>query len=91
MVGISVRFVCLVTLLTCFCAGLAGAETISRDQVHLIDGDTVRLFNMKPDVRLVGFNAPETRRAKCEYERQLGDQATRRVRDLVALRSAGTG
>ena len=58
-------------------------EVISRDQVHVIDGDTVRLFNMKPDVRLVGFNAPETRRAKCEYERQLGDQATRRVRDLV--------
>ena len=38
---------------------------------------------MKPDVRLVGFNAPETRRARCDAERQLGALATRRVRDLV--------
>jgi endonuclease YncB( thermonuclease family) len=72
-----------VTLLTWFCAGLAAAETISRDQVRVIDGDTVRLFNMTPNVRLVGFNAPEIRRAKCEYERQLGGQAARRVRDIV--------
>jgi len=35
------------------------------------------------DVRLVGFNAPETRRAIREAERELGDKATRRLRDLV--------
>ncbi len=63
--------------------GQAATEPISPDQVRVIDGDTVRLFNMAPNVRLVGFNAPETRRAKCDSERQLGDQATRRVRDLV--------
>jgi micrococcal nuclease len=38
---------------------------------------------MRPNVRLVGFNAPETRRAKCDAERKLGDRATLRVRDLV--------
>jgi endonuclease YncB( thermonuclease family) len=59
------------------------AEPISQDQVRVIDGDTVRLFNMKPNVRLVGFNAPETRRARCAAERELGDNATRRVRNIV--------
>jgi len=38
---------------------------------------------MQPNVRLVGFNAPETRRAACDAERQLGAKATRRLRDLV--------
>lgn len=77
------RFLCITMLLICNCSNSATAEAISPDQVHVIDGDTIRLFNMKPDVRLVGFNAPETRRAKCDHERQLGDHATRRVRDLV--------
>ena len=61
----------------------AGAEQIAPQDVRVIDGDTIRIFNMKPDVRLVGFNAPETRRARCDAERQLGALATRRVRDLV--------
>jgi hypothetical protein len=65
------------------CSSQGAAEPIAADQIRVIDGDTLRLFNMQPNVRLVGFNAPETRRAKCDYERQLGDQATRRVRVLV--------
>ena len=60
------------------------AETaIERGSVRVLDGDTVRLNGAKPDVRLNGFNAPETRRAKCEAERELGAKATRRLRDLV--------
>jgi endonuclease YncB( thermonuclease family) len=55
----------------------------SADEVRAIDGDTIRIGRQKPDVRLVGFNAPETRRAICEAERELGDKATRRLRDLV--------
>jgi endonuclease YncB( thermonuclease family) len=35
------------------------------------------------NVRLVGFNAPETRRAACEAESELGAKATRRLRDIV--------
>jgi endonuclease YncB( thermonuclease family) len=45
--------------------------------------NTIRLHHQKSDVRLVGFNAPETRRAICEAELELGDKATRRLRDLV--------
>ena len=56
---------------------------VTPDEVRVIDGDTIRIHHQQPNVRLVGFNAPETRRAVCEAERQLGDRATRRLRDLV--------
>ena len=59
------------------------ALAIEADQVRVIDGDTIRVFHKKPNVRLVGFNAPETRAARCAAERALGDRATRRLRDLV--------
>jgi endonuclease YncB( thermonuclease family) len=59
------------------------AASINHEDVRVIDGDTIRVFHQKPNVRLVGFNAPETRRAQCEAERELGAKATRRVRDLV--------
>jgi endonuclease YncB( thermonuclease family) len=61
----------------------ATAAPIQRDDVRVIDADTVRLHNQRPDVRLVGFNAPETRRANCPAERELGNQAARRVRELI--------
>lgn len=59
------------------------ASSIDPTDIRVIDGDTIRVRHKKPNVRLVGFNAPETRRAKCEGERKLGGKATRRVRDLV--------
>jgi endonuclease YncB( thermonuclease family) len=61
----------------------AKCEPIAADQVHVVDGDTVRIYHEKPDVRLVGFNAPETRRARCPAERKLGDRATRRLREII--------
>jgi endonuclease YncB( thermonuclease family) len=64
-------------------AGVAGAEPISPANVRVLDGDTIRIYRKKPDVRLVGLNAPETRRARCEAERKLGGAATRRLRELV--------
>ena len=64
------------------------AEPINPADVHVIDGDTVRVHHKKPDVHLVGFNAPETRRALCEAERELGAKATRRLRDLVRGRQS---
>jgi endonuclease YncB( thermonuclease family) len=74
---------------TLILAGILGlsapalAEPIDSDDVRVIDGDTIRVYQQEPNVRLVGFNAPETRRAACEVERERGAKATRRVRDLV--------
>jgi endonuclease YncB( thermonuclease family) len=61
----------------------AGAAPIDSADTHVIDGDTIRVHHQRPDVRLVGFNAPETRRAACEAEGDLGAKATRRLRELV--------
>ena len=65
-----------------FSTVLAAAPIDSAD-VRVIDGDTIRVHHAKPDVRLVGFNAPESRRAACEAEGELGAKATRRLRELV--------
>jgi len=69
----------MITLASC----LSFAEPINPADVRVIDGDTIRVYQKQPNVRLVGFNAPETRRAVCEPERELGARATRRLRDLV--------
>lgn len=74
---------CLVVVTVSLCAHAAWAAPITSGEVRVIDGDTIRIGHQKPDVRLVGFNAPETRRAICEAERGLGDKATRRLRDIV--------
>ena len=53
--------------------------------VQVIDGDTISLDDGKPNVRLVGFNAPETGdRALCDAERSKGEAAKRRLRELVS-------
>ena len=52
--------------------------------VHVIDGDTISLNDGLANVRLVGFNAPETgSRARCETERKKGEAAGQRLRELV--------
>lgn len=63
--------------------GQLSAAPIDPDDIRVIDGDTIRVYHKQPNVRLVGFNAPETRKAKCEAERNRGAAATRRVRELV--------
>src|SRR6185436_3299101 len=78
----------LATGLSCVVAiiltGTAAAAPIQSGDVYVLDGDTVRIHDQRPNVRLVGFNAPETgARAKCDAERALGRKATGRVRDLV--------
>lgn len=62
---------------------VAHAEPITADRIRVIDGDTIKVDGTSPNVRLIGFNTPETRRAKCDAERELGGKATRRVRDLI--------
>jgi endonuclease YncB( thermonuclease family) len=69
--------------LACLMIWGAAADPISPDRIRVLDGDTIRIDGQKPDHRLVGFNAPETRRAKTEHERNLGSIATFRLREIV--------
>ena len=59
------------------------AELIEPASVRVIDGDTIAVDGHKPNIRLVGFNTPEIRNAKCEDEGRLGVNATNRLRELV--------
>jgi endonuclease YncB( thermonuclease family) len=65
-----------------FVASLANAAPIEPSQIEVVDGDTIRVAG--ETFRLVGFDAPETYRAQCPSERQLGNRATFRLRQLVA-------
>jgi endonuclease YncB( thermonuclease family) len=51
--------------------GTAPANTAPIDpaDIWVIDADTIRVHNKQPNVRLVGFNAPETRNASCPAEK----------------------
>ena len=65
-----------------------GTRNDAPPAIQIIDGDTIRYGGVT--VRLVGFNAPETgQRALCEAERRLGQQATRRLQELVSGGSVG--
>ncbi len=61
---------------------VAHAEPIQPGQIRVIDGDTIRTVDAT--YRLVGFDAPETYRARCSSERELGNRATFRLRQLIA-------
>src|SRR5262245_63675939 len=65
-----------------FCASIANASPVDRNHVEVLDGDTVRIAG--ETFRLVGFDAPETYRARCPSERELGNRATFRLRQLRA-------
>jgi micrococcal nuclease len=67
----------LIALLT----GQSAAAIIEPRQIHVIDGDTI--FVNGKTIHLVGFIAPETREAQCKVERDLGDKAASRLRELV--------
>ena len=55
------------------------AEPIEPASVRVIDGDTIAVDGHKPNIRLVGFNTPEIRNARCEDEGRLGVKATNRL------------
>ncbi len=61
------------------------AEPIAPTSVRIIDGDTIAVDGRRPNIRLVGFNAPETFRIRCEAGRRLGVQSTARLKAIVAL------
>jgi endonuclease YncB( thermonuclease family) len=55
----------LLAFAACFAyATIARGASLQPDDIHVIDGDTIRLFHKKSDVRLVGFNGPR-RAAMC--------------------------
>lgn len=48
------------------------------------DGDTVHVIGDDAGTRLVGFNTPEKFSPQCESERQLGERASLRLKELVS-------
>ena len=58
------------------------ATLANASQIDVLDGDTIRVAG--ETFRLVGFDAPETHRAQCPTERELGNRATFRLRQIVA-------
>jgi micrococcal nuclease len=79
---------CLVALTLLISAAWAGSATESIEhldpaQIHVVDGDTIRLQGQRQAIRLVGFNAPETQGAACPRERAVGLRATARLIDLI--------
>src|SRR5262249_12151802 len=62
----------------------AGApQSLSSHQIQIIDGETIRVSGQDRDIRLMGFNAPETSGARCDVERERGYAAMRRLRAIV--------
>ena len=70
------------------------SELIDAQSVKVIDGYTIDIDGGR--FRLSGFDTPETYRAQCNAELQLGNRATDRLKQMVLdagtieLRSAGT-
>jgi len=82
VVGTKLAMIGRLTFVLLFVASIANASPLSPGQVEVVDGDTVRIAG--ETFRLVGFDAPETYRARCPSERELGNRATFRLRQLVA-------
>lgn len=56
-------------------------EQVDPRLLSVVDGDTVRLAGAM--IRLTGFDAPETYRARCDAELAKGEAATVRLRQLI--------
>ena len=59
----------------------AKGETVDARKVYVIDGDTIALARER--IRLLAIDAPETRDARCEREREAGYATKARVVDLL--------
>jgi len=71
-----------VALILTLVTSITNASPLDSAQIEVLDGDTIRIGG--ETIRLVGFDAPETYRAQCPSERELGNRATSRLRHLVA-------
>jgi len=61
----------------------SAVESIAGNRLTVTDGDTIHISGQSKATRLVGFNAPETINARCDRERELGNRATARLKQLV--------
>jgi endonuclease YncB( thermonuclease family) len=78
----AILFASRVALILALVTSIANASPLNAGQIEVLDGDTIRIAG--ETFRLVGFDAPETFRAQCPSERELGNRATFRLRQLVA-------
>lgn len=63
-------------------AALTAAVVFWQPGYRVIDGDTLAHGYWR--WRMAGWDAPETRRARCPAEKALGERAAARLRELVA-------
>jgi endonuclease YncB( thermonuclease family) len=75
--------VALVALALVITGRSALSQPIEPHAIRVVDGDTIEA---RGEVwRLVGFDTPETgSRARCSAERDMGNAASRRLRELIA-------
>ena len=84
---IKARTIALIVAVGCFTAvpltvlAEITVRIVPSGDIYMIDGDTAKIADIS--YRLVGFDTPETYEPQCDYEKALGDQATRRARELV--------
>lgn len=61
----------------------AFAASVGRNDLAVIDGETIRAHGKT--YRLVGIDVPETTNAKCPTERDLGERAAKRLKEIIDL------
>ncbi len=66
-----------------FLTDAATAAPIEQSNILVIEGDLIRIHRKRPDVQLVGFNAPEVLRAHCRDEKAYGAKSAWRLREIV--------
>jgi len=62
--------------------GHGTTTTVAASELTVVDGDTVRLGAER--IRLIGPDAPEISHPRCDREIDVANQATDRLRDLIA-------
>jgi endonuclease YncB( thermonuclease family) len=91
--GLPLHVAIIAVMFGLICAGAAYAaltylrpafQPLNALAVRVIDGDTISIAGVPQNIRLVGFNAPETSEPQCSLEGGLGKSATDRLRRLVA-------
>ncbi|WP_025659124.1 thermonuclease family protein [Rhizobium sp. IBUN] len=62
----------------------SSTRTFVSSTFSVTDGDTIHVEGENNGTRLVGYNAPEVFSPRCTFEKELGDRATDRLKELVA-------